>query len=219
MEPAPAIQEAQDKILAEFLANAAFDGWTETAFRAAVKAADVSRDMAGLAFPAGAMDVISFWSGKCDRAVIAGFDPAQIPRLRDRVAGAVRLRLELMTADREAMRRAAQLLALPPYAPLSLKLAWRTADAIWLAAGDESADFAWYTKRATLVAVYGATLLTWLNDDSPEFEATWAFLDRRIADVMRFEKVKAQAKGLVAKLPSVAAIAGRLRYGRGEGPA
>ena len=71
-------------------------------------------------------------------------------------------------------------------------LLYRTVDAIWYAAGDTSADFNFYTKRATLAGVFSSTLFYWLNDRSEGNEATWAFLDRRIDDVMRFEKFKGQ---------------------------
>ena len=92
----------------------------------------------------------------------------------------------------EAVRRGLALLALPLNAPLGLKLLYRTVDAIWYAAGDTSADFNFYTKRATLAGVFSSTLFYWLNDRSEGNTATWEFLDRRIDDVMRFEKFKSQ---------------------------
>ena len=60
-----------------------------------------------------------------------------------------------------------------------------------MALGDTSEDINWYSKRASLSAVYGATVLYWLGDDSTGHEATWDFLDRRIENVMQFEKAKA----------------------------
>jgi hypothetical protein len=84
--------------------------------------------------------------------------------------------------------------ALPQYAADGARAIWGTADAIWEALGDASDDYNWYTKRATLSAVYGATVLYWLGDESPENRDTWAFLDRRIEDVMRIEKVKAEVQ-------------------------
>src|SRR4029077_14179482 len=92
--------------------------------------------------------------------------------------------------EREAARRALALLALPLNAGLGLKLLYRTVDAMWYAAGDTSADFNFYTKRAILAGVYSSTLLYWLNDRAEGSEATWSFLDRRIDDVMKFEKFK-----------------------------
>jgi ubiquinone biosynthesis protein COQ9 len=106
-------------------------------------------------------------------------------KVRERVALGVRRRLELYAADREAIRRALAVLALPQNGPLALRLLYRTVDAIWYAAGDNATDFNFYTKRALLAAVYSSTLLAWLDDRSPGLEETWAFLDRRIADAMR----------------------------------
>ena len=113
-------------------------------------------------------------------------------KVRDRIKQAVRIRLERHAGEREAVRRALALLSLPFNAPLALKLLYNTVDALWYAAGDTSTDFNFYTKRATLAGVYSSTLLYWLNDRTPGSEATWAFLDRRIDDVMKIEKLKSQ---------------------------
>jgi ubiquinone biosynthesis protein COQ9 len=115
-------------------------------------------------------------------------------KIRDRIKSAVRLRLERHAGPREAARRALSTLSMPLNAGLALKLLYKTVDAMWYAAGDTSTDFNFYTKRATLAGVYSSTLLYWLNDRSPGAEATWAFLDRRIDDVMKFEKLKGQVR-------------------------
>ena len=85
--------------------------------------------------------------------------------------------------------------ALPLNAPDGAKMLWQTADRIWTLLGDTSEDFNWYTKRMTLSGVIGSTLLFWLGDDSHDTQATWDFLDRRIGDVMQFEKAKARVTG------------------------
>ena len=69
----------------------------------------------------------------------------------------------------------------------------RMVDAIWHAAGDRSADFSWYTKRAILAAVYTTTLFYWLRDTSEDDVATLAFLDRRLAGIGRIGKLRGQA--------------------------
>lgn len=112
-------------------------------------------------------------------------------KFRDRVAAAVRFRLEVVE-DKETVRRGTALFALPVYAADGAKAIWGTADAIWSALGDTSEDVNWYTKRATLSGVYSATVLYWLGDTSEDHADTWAFLDRRIDDVMQIEKLKAQ---------------------------
>ena len=86
------------------------------------------------------------------------------------------------------------LFALPQPAAEGAQLSWCTADAIWAALGDTAEDVNWYTKRATLSGVYSSTVLYWLGDDSLDDQATWAFLERRIEDVMRIEKAKAKMR-------------------------
>jgi len=145
--------------------------------------------------PRGAVDLAVAYHEEGDakmRDRLAAEDLSQL-RFRDRVATAVRYRLEAVT-DKEAVRRGAALFALPVYAAEGAKLIWGTADQIWDALGDTSDDVNWYTKRASLSGVYSATVLYWLGDDSPDSAATWAFLDRRIANVMQVETLKAQMR-------------------------
>lgn len=183
------------RLLDAALPHTAFDGWSETTFRAAI--ADTGTDPAvarGL-FPRGALDLAVAFHRRGDAAMadrLRAMDLTQM-RFRDRIATAVRTRLEV-TEDREAVRRGTTLFSLPPYAPEGAKLIWGTADRIWSELGDDTRDFNWYTKRATLAAVYSATVLYWLGDESIDHQATWEFLDRRIADVMRIEEVKAKAR-------------------------
>jgi ubiquinone biosynthesis protein COQ9 len=137
------------------------------------------------------VDLALAWHRQGDAAMVAALQASDLTalRFRDRIARALRLRLE--AADRELVRRGTTLFALPQNAADGARALWGTADAIWTALGDTTRDFSWMTKRATLAGVQGATVLYWLGDDSPGHHATWDFLDRRIEDVMRFEKVKA----------------------------
>jgi ubiquinone biosynthesis protein COQ9 len=151
--------------------------------------------MARALYPRGGLDLALAYHRAGDSAMLEGLrarnDLSDL-RYRDRIALAVRLRLE--SADREAVRRAAALMALPQNAPEAARAMWATADAIWTALGDTSEDGNWYSKRAILSGVYSSTVLYWLGDDSEDCADTWDFLDRRIEDVMRFEKTKAQIK-------------------------
>ena len=140
-------------------------------------------------------------------AAVAGAPPMKV---RDAIARAVRVRLEQADGERETVRRTIAVLALHP--AVSARTTWTTADAIWRACGDTATDFNHYTKRATLGAVYAATLLYWLADESDGRADTWAFLDRRIAGIMAFEKTKAKITRLTERLPNVAQLLGRLRY-------
>ena len=183
----------RDRILDAALPDVAFDGWSEGVLRAAAERSGDGLAEARSLFPRGAVDLALYFHDRGDRRLAAALAAANLDamRMRDRVAFAVRTRLELVARDREAVRRGATLFALPMYAADGAQAIWRTADTIWTALGDASDDVNWYTKRAILASVYSATVLYWLGDSSDGFEATWGFLDRRIDGVMRFEKMKA----------------------------
>jgi ubiquinone biosynthesis protein COQ9 len=185
---------AAARLLEAALPHVTFDGWSEATFRAAAADAGLVPELARAACPRGALDLAVAFHRRGDRAMEAALAAADLSglRFRDRVALAVRERLS--GADREVVRRGAALFALPQNAGTGAALVWGTADAIWRALGDRSDDINWYSKRATLSAVYSATVLFWLGDESAGHAATWAFLDRRIEDVMRFEKFKAQVR-------------------------
>ena len=189
----------RDRLLDAALPHVPFDGWTQATFDAAVTDSDVDPALARAAFPRGAVDMALAFHYRGDALMaqrIAEADLAQM-RFRDRVAAAIRFRLEAMEMDKEAVRRGATLFALPNHAADGAGAIWHTADAIWTALGDTARDYNWYTKRATLSAIYSSTVLYWLGDDSPGHQATWEFLDRRIDNVMSFEGVK----GKVMKSP------------------
>jgi ubiquinone biosynthesis protein COQ9 len=133
-------------------------------------------------------------------------------KIRARITELVATRLEIMAPDKEGLRRAQAVMASPQNLPRAARIGWRTADRMWRLAGDTATDFNHYTKRMTLSAVYLSTLTVFVNDDSEDCTDTRAFLDRRIDNVMQFEKVKAQAKARQDMVPSLSRFIGRLRY-------
>lgn len=183
-------ETAKDRLLDAAMAHVPFDGWSEATLRAAIADAGVAPGLATALFPRGALDLALGYHARGDAQMVQALASADLSalRFRERIARAVRLRLE--AADKEAVRRGTTFFALPQNATQGAKAVWGTADAIWTALGDTARDVSWYTKRATLSAVYASTVLFWLGDDSPGQENTWAFLDRRIEDVMQFEKFK-----------------------------
>jgi ubiquinone biosynthesis protein COQ9 len=193
----------REKLIDAVAAHAAFDGWSDSALRAAAKDLGLALALAQNAFPGGAAEMIEFHSRLADRRMVAAYEQTagEGLKLREKVALAVRLRLEANYANREAIRRALAFLTLPIHAPLAAKALYRTVDAVWYAVGDRSTDYNFYTKRALLAGVYGSTLLFWLNDKSPGASETWTFLDRRIADVMRVPKAIGRLEKLAEKLP------------------
>ena len=188
-------QAARDAVLDAALPQVPFDGWSDQTFRSAIAASGVDPALARALFPRGALDLALAFHRRGDAAMTARLAQTDLAAMRysDRVALAVRYRLEAVT-DKEAVRRGTTLFALPPYAAEGARALWGTADAIWVALGDTSRDLNWYSKRATLSAVYAASVLFWLGDDSIGHQASWAFVDRRIEDVMRIEKIKASVR-------------------------
>ena len=186
----------RDRLADAVAAEAAFEGWTRTAMTAAARELELPAGEADRLFPGGAMQVLCFASQRADQRTVEDMEKEGVAglKIRDRIKAAVRIRLERHAGQREAARRALAALSLPFNAGLGLKLLYKTVDAMWYAAGDTSTDFNFYTKRATLAGVYSSTLLYWLSDRSAGSEATWAFLDRRIDDVMKIEKLKSQIR-------------------------
>ncbi|WP_299722583.1 COQ9 family protein [uncultured Tateyamaria sp.] len=187
-------ETTKDALLDAALMHVPFDGWSETTFKAAAADADVDLAMARAVCPRGALDLALAHHARGDAAMVARLKSDELPdRFSDKIAAGVRFRIEAVS-DKEAVRRGTTLFALPMHAADGAKAIWGTADKIWDTLGDTSEDVNWYTKRATLAGVYSTTVLYWLGDDSTDNQATWAFLDRRIADVMQIEKVKAQVR-------------------------
>lgn len=190
--------DMQARLLAAALPHVPFDGWSEACLNAAAKDAGIAQGLIRVLVPRGPVDLAASYHRQGDRAMQAALASADLSALkfREKIAAAVRFRLA--AADRELVRRGMALFALPQNVAAGTGLIWGTSDAIWRALGDNSTDINWYTKRASLSAVYSACVLYWLGDESDGHAATWAFLDRRIEDVMRFEKAKAdfRASGL-----------------------
>lgn len=183
------------KLAEAALRHVPFDGWSEVTFRAACADLGIAEGLARLHCPRGPLDLALAAHELGDGALrdqLAAADLTSL-RFRDRVIHAVMLRLEA-AGDREVVRRASALFALPHHAAEGGQAIWRTADTIWTALGDRSEDLNWYTKRSTLSAIYAATVLYWLGDDSPDLAETRAFLTRRIDAVMAFEATKARLR-------------------------
>ncbi|MBB5516707.1 ubiquinone biosynthesis protein COQ9 [Rubricella aquisinus] len=188
------IAEARAKLLDAALIHVVFDGWSDATLRAAISDSGVEPGLARIVFPRGGVDMALAFHYQGDARLRDDLAQGALEDMgmTAKITHAVRRRLELVEGDKEAVRRGASLFALPIHAGDGTKALWHTADTIWSALGDTSTDYNWYTKRATLSAVYSSTVLYWLGDESMGQEATWAFLDRRIANVMQIEKAKAQ---------------------------
>ena len=203
LQLAPAIADA-----------AAFDGWSDEAVRAAAAQCGVDPDAALYAFSGGPMAMIRAWIASIDAAMIQQLPAEKIAalKIRERIRTLVQFRLDAIAGQKEALRRAQAIMAMPQNVPAALKLAWQSADAMWRLAGDTASDYNHYTKRMTLGSIYAATLTVFANDSSEGHAETRAFLDRRIEDVMRFEKAKGRLLRPREEMFSPARLLGRLRY-------
>lgn len=210
----PTLDELRAALAPIIAANAAFDGWGDAARDAAADTAGVDRGIAALAFPGGAVDMIDAWFAGVDAAMLLAAPAERLAtmKVRERIAALVEARLDAISADREALRRARAILALPQNLARAARLGWRAADLMWRAAGDTATDYNHYTKRAILAGVYAATATVFLDDESDGQAETRAFLARRIDGIMRFEKAKAGFLARAGNRPSLSRFVGRLRY-------
>ncbi|RMA43714.1 COQ9 family protein [Rhodophyticola porphyridii] len=186
--------DPSNRLIDAALDHVPFDGWSEVTFKAAMQDTEIDEATARALFPRGPVDLALAFHRRGDEALrdlLRTTDLSEM-RIRERITFAVRKRLELIEDHKEAVRRGSTLFALPLYAADGARAVWETCDAIWDGLGDPSDDINWYTKRGTLSGVYSATVLYWLGDQSEGNAATWAFLDRRIENVMQFEKFKKQ---------------------------
>lgn len=205
---------ARARLLDAALPHVPFEGWSGSLLRIAARDAGMSDDEVALYCPDGVISLIVFWWREMDEqareAITAGESPAKI---RERIRRAVVLRLEAGKGHEDALSRARARLLLPDGLATGAELAWNTSDMIWRAIGDTSTDANWYSKRAILTGVWTSSLAIWLSEADAEKPETLAFLDRRIANVMEFEKVKAKLNKHLANLPDFAAMAAKMRYG------
>lgn len=194
--------------------NAAFDGWTPEALTPAADQAGVDQDIARLAFADGAVAMIDAWFAHVDGVMTIAVPAAALDQMkvRAKITALVEARLAAVADNREALRRALAVLAMPQNIARAARLGWRTVDLIWRQAGDTATDYNHYTKRTILGGVYAATITVFLDDESEDWADTRAFLARRIEGIMRFEKAKAGFLARTENMPSLSRFIGRLRY-------
>jgi ubiquinone biosynthesis protein COQ9 len=211
--------DPKNAVLAAALVHVPFDGFTDSLLARAADEAGVSRAELRRLFPDGPLTLVEVFSERADAEMVRELAAHKLAslKIRERIALAVKTRIAASKPYKEAARRAAAFLTLPPHAATGVKLLYRTVDAIWRAIGDTSTDFNFYTKRAILAGVYSTTLLRWFADTSADERETDEFLRRRIDDVMRFEKFKAQIRERTSALPSLSDILNPDRRGPAPG--
>lgn len=208
------LDEIRAKLAPGIAANAAFDGWSDAARDMAAQAEGIDTDVAALAFKDGPVDMIDAWFAHIDGVMLTAVPPERLAlmKIREKITALVEARLDATSIDRESLRRALAILALPQNLAKATRLGWRTVDAIWRAAGDVSTDYNYYTKRTILLGVYASTITVFLDDESEGLAETRAFLGRRINGIMQFEKAKAGFLKRTEHGFSLSRFVGRLRY-------
>ncbi len=201
---APAnLAEMRERMLPAILRHVPFDGWSPRALAAAARSAGIDAATVRRAYPRGVPDAVAQFSAWADAEMLAALDEAPAGLgVRQRVAFAIRARLSALRPHREAVRRLAAWSALPGHQGAAVRAVARTVDAIWRGIGDRSVDFGWYTKRASLAAIFGATVLYWLEDRSEGSVDTWDFLDRRLAGLGRLPAVRRRARAFAERVPN-----------------
>lgn len=214
MDDPASLADLRLKLAPAIAGAAAFDGWSEAAVRDAAVTEGVDPDAALFAFSGGAMDMIEAWVRSIDAAMQAALPAEQIAalKIRERIRTLVQFRLDAIAHQKEALRRALSIMAMPQNAGRALAIGWHSADAMWRLAGDTATDYNHYTKRMTLGSIYAATLAVYVNDTSEGHGDTRAFLDRRIEGIMKFEKAKARLLRPREEHFSPVRLLGRLRY-------
>jgi ubiquinone biosynthesis protein COQ9 len=203
------------QILTEARHDFGFDGFSETVLKSVASRLNIGDPALRAAFPRGAVDLALSFARQLDVELLAALEGIDLPsmKIRTRIATALKTRFDLMASERESVRRLVQFFARPDHLADGANSLYQTVDSIWVVIGDRSTDFNFYTKRAVLAAVVSSTTLFWLQDDSAGFVDTQAFIDRRIENVMQFEKTKAKLREWGQGLPDIWGALGRMRYG------
>jgi ubiquinone biosynthesis protein COQ9 len=210
------LDELRPLLASELPRHAGFDGWSDKAVASSAAALGVDPSVAALVFD-GKTAMIDAWFSAVDNAMLNAVPSETLAamKIRARITALVEARLAHVAPNREALRRALAILAMPQNLRLAGRLGWRAADVMWRAAGDTATDYNHYSKRAILGSVYAATLSVFIDDESEAYADTRAFLARRIEGIMRFEKAKAQLiKGPKIGF-SLSRFLGQLRYPAG----
>ncbi|WP_296598466.1 COQ9 family protein [Phenylobacterium sp.] len=206
-------EAAEQHLLDEALKLAPIHGWTRRTVTLAGQALGMSQGETELLLPHGAADLAALLSRRHDDRALAALADVHASNLkiRERIRRAVEARLDAAAPDEPALRRWMGFLALPQNLPLGSRLAWESADHLWRWAGDTATDENHYSKRAILAGILSAAMTIRMTQGRQE---ALAFVDRRIEDVMRFEKWKATTTFRPSQwLNAAAEHLGRTRYG------
>jgi len=191
----------KEKILHKALENAVFDGWNNTMLEASAAMAGIEKKAAYIYFSTGISSLVDFFAEEnlieLEKAALHLPHDKKLP---EKISWLIMEYFKAAGKNQAAIKKLMSYYAMPQNMPHGLRNLHRLVDKIWRLSGDESTDFSYYTKRFSLSTIYSETLLFWLGDNSQDFKATEAFLKRKIGNLMKFHKAKAEIKGIVRKL-------------------
>ena len=199
-------QITAEEIVTATLSHVPFDGWSASSISMGASDCGASEDELARLLPRGVTDAIETYAKMADEDMVSAFDELsdKPEKMHLKIRALILCRLEMAMPHKEAVSKTLAYLAQPSHAALASKLLYKTVDSMWRTAGDISTDASFYSKRATLAAVYSATLLAFLADDSGDLSKTEAFLDRRLKEVAAIPKITAPAKAVMAKTGAIA---------------
>ena len=177
-----------------------FDGWTERSLELAAKDCGIDGSDISRILPRGVEEAVEIYAHLADEDMVLAFDEAMsesqtaLRGMTAKIKLLILLRLEQASSHKEVVRKTLQYLRKPSRIKLSQSLLYNTIDRIWRVAGDDSTDFSFYTKRGLLGAIYSATLLYFLGDNSGSMDNTSNFLDRRLKEISVIPKVSKPLK-------------------------
>ncbi|RMZ83847.1 hypothetical protein DV737_g1416, partial [Chaetothyriales sp. CBS 132003] len=177
----PPFGTVQDAILAAALRRVPEHGFTDEALTLGAKDAgylDVSVQL----FPGRAFDLVNYHLVTQRLALkdkVQFPDDAKLPvgsKIRSLVVTRLRANKDIIHQWQGALAH----MSLVENIPASLSELHALSDEIWYLSGDTTVDFSWYTRRASLAAVYASSELFMTTDASPDFALTEEFVDRRL---------------------------------------
>ena len=193
------VNSLKEKLLTNALEIIPFDGWSKASFEAAIEKTNIDLETGYRIFPKGESDLANYFHEFGDNKMLENLTKTDLSGLRysEKIAEAVWIRVsafEDYQVHQIVLKKALATFLLPVNLLPGTKLVWDTADKIWNFMGDTSDDYNWYTKRMILSGIISSTFLFFIGDKSEGFVDTREFINRRISDVMEFEKAKSQAK-------------------------
>lgn len=191
---AAAQAELADRLIERVLIHAEFDGWGEAALLQAARDIGADENLTMVLFPDLPKSLLVWASGYGDSVMHEWLSANKPEKITATIFAGLQFRYQHFKPYRGALSRAAKLFAHPNHIITAGELTWQTADVLWRAAGDQSNDFNYYSKRGLLAAIIAATLPVYLGDKSEHLKKTEQFLRHRLDNIKIINQLKAKLR-------------------------